>query len=267
MVGCIRECGTHGWVPTVSYSFFIFWPCWAACGNLSPPQDWSPALSNASVESYHWTARGCPILYLFNQSLFWGNLLVHRWFSETMQSFPVPLAVSSNGNISQNFTAASPPGCGHWYGTRCRTVRRHAVPPVDLSQPPLLSFPSTKSLAIINLFSISEFCHFENVRNRVWYVIIRDWGFCPLSKGLLTFIQLFSCICSSFLLLISSLWYGCLWSTFTCGRISGWFQFGAIMNKAATYVHAQVFVWTWFSFLWGMQECRSGSCDTCMFNF
>ena len=41
-----------------------------------------------------------------------------------------------------------------------------------------------------------------------------------------------------------------LWSTFTCGRISGWFQFGAIMNKAAMYIHAQVFVWTWFSFLW-----------------
>lgn len=52
-----------------------------------------------------------------------------------------------------------------------------AVPPVDLSQPPLLSLSlHTKSLAITNLFSISEFCHFESVTEieLYEYVIIRD---------------------------------------------------------------------------------------------
>lgn len=46
-----------------------------------------------------------------------------------------------------------------------------------------------------------------------------------------------------------------------------WFQFGAIMNKAAMYVHAQVLCGHGFISWVNAQECRSGSYDTCMFNF
>ena len=126
-----------------------------------------------------------------------------------------------------------------------------AVPPVDLSQPHLLLLSlHTISVAVTNSFSISEFCHFENVIElyHMWSLEIGFFAHSAevswhSSKLFPVSIVLFYCWLV--------VWYGCTFvQPFTCGRTSGWFQFGAIMNKAAMYIHAQVFVWTWFSFLW-----------------
>lgn len=147
-----------------------------------------------------------------------------------------------------------------------------AVPPVDLSQPPLLSLSlHTKSLAIINLFSISEFCHSENVTE------IELYGMWSLEIGVFAHSakfswhssKLFSCICSSFLLLISSLWYGC-----TFGQPSpvegylGGFSLGLLWIKLlCTFMHRFLCGHGFHFFGVNAQECRSGSYDTCMFNF
>ena len=195
------------------------------------------------------------------------------WNNAELSCAPYP--VSSSGNISQNFTATSRPGCGHWYGTRCRTV---LSPPqfllltFDLSQPHLLLLSlHTVSMAVTNSFSISEFCHFENViEKELYHMWSLEIGFFAhsaefswhSSKLFPVSIVLFYCW-----LVVCDMGVPLFNHSPVEGHLGG-FSLGLLWIKLlCTFMHRFLCGHGFHFFGINAQECNSGSYDTCMFNF